>query len=156
MNKPRGRPFQSGNTMGRGRPKRARNKEKSPEQGLLQEYAPHLTRKGIALAMEGDRSAMRLCMERIIPSRRGACLTMNLPAIRTAGDVDKAAAKLMQDIWRGAITPAEGGSIMNTLESRTRIIEKAQLEGKKLEEHVVANQPVRDPGRAVLSDDELA
>ena len=157
MNKPRGRPFQPGNKQGRGRPKGSRNKPKSPEQALLEEYAPHLTRKWIAMVMAGDPTALRLYVERAFPARRGAYLTMNLPAIRTTGDVDKAAAKVTQDLWRGAITPAEGGSIMNTLESRNRIIEKAHLEGEKPQEHGVANQTeLRDRGIDALSDEELA
>jgi hypothetical protein len=37
MNKVRGRPFEPGNKLGRGRPKGSRNKAKSPGQDLLQE-----------------------------------------------------------------------------------------------------------------------
>ena len=66
-------------------------------------------RKCIALAMQGHLSAMRLCMERISPARRSACITMSLPPIRTAGDVDKAAEKVTQALRRGELTPAEGG-----------------------------------------------
>jgi hypothetical protein len=140
MNKPRGRPFAPGNTLGRGRPKGSRNKRKSSGQDLLDEYAPHVTRKCLAMAMQGDRSAMRLCMERISPARRGACITMNLPAIRTAGDVDKAAEKVTQAIRRGDLTPTEGGVMMNILESRSRIIEKVDWEKRleKLEENRAA------------------
>ena len=46
---------------------------------------------------------------------------MNLPAIRNAGDVDKAAEKVTQAIRRGDLTPAEGGILMNILESRSRV-----------------------------------
>src|ERR1019366_3561651 len=87
-NKVRGRPFLPGNTLGKGRPKGSRNKAK-PGQTLMKEYAEHLERKCIALAMQGNQSAMRICMERISPARRGAIVTMNLPPIKTAGDVDK-------------------------------------------------------------------
>ena len=96
MDKPRGRPFPPGNKFGRGRPKGSRNREKSPSQQLLDEYAPHIMRKCIAQAMEGNASAMRLCMERISPPRRGALVRMKLPPIRTAADVDRAADKVMQ------------------------------------------------------------
>ena len=142
MKKARGRPFPPGNTLGRGRPKGSRNKAKSPGQDLLDEYAPHLMRKCIALAMQGDRSAMRICMERISPARRGACITMNLPAIRTAQDVDKAAEKVTQAIRRGELTPTEGSTMMNLLESRSRVMERGQMESRleNLEEKMATNK----------------
>src|SRR3954470_12737376 len=124
MNKARGRPFAPGNTAGRGRAKGSRNKPKSPGQDLLEEYAPHLMRKCVALGLQGDRSALRLCIERIFPAQSDACIRMSLPRIKTARDVDKAAEKVTQAIGRGKITPSEGGKMMNILESRSRIIEK--------------------------------
>ena len=128
-NKVRGRPFLLGNTMGKGRPRGSPNKAK-PGQTLMDEYAEHLTRKCIALAMQGNQSAMRICMERISPARRGAIVKMNLPPIKTAGDVDKAAENVTQSIRRGDLTPAEGGIMMNILESRSRVIERVQLESR--------------------------
>ena len=127
--KVRGRPFEPGNKLGRGRPKGSPNKKK-PGQDLLDEYAPHLVRKCIAEAMQGDRSALRLCMERISPARRGACIRMNLPPIKTAEDVNKAAEKVTQAIRRREITPAEGDTMMNILESRSRVIERVQWESR--------------------------
>lgn len=128
MDKPRGRPFPPGNTLGRGRPKGSPNREKSPSQHLLDEYASHIMRKCMAQAMEGNASAMRLCVERIFPSRRGALIQINLPPIRTAEDVGRAAEKVTQAIRRGKLTPAEGNEMMNHLESRSRIIEGAKFE----------------------------
>ena len=128
MDKPRGRPFPPGNTLGRGRPKGSRNREKSPIQHLLDEYAPHIMRKCMAQALDGNSSSMRLCVERIFPSRRGALIQLNLPSIRTAEDVGRAAEKVTQAIRRGKLTPAEGNEMMNHLESRSRIIEGAKFE----------------------------
>src|SRR5713226_3735162 len=140
MNKPRGRPFAPGNKQGRGRPKGSCNKPKSPEQALLQEYAPHITRKCMAMALDGDRSAMRLCMERIIPAGQDARIRMNLPLTSKFQDLGQAAERVTQAIGRGHITPAEGGKMMNTLESCSRIFEKVQMEGRleKLEEKMAA------------------
>lgn len=146
MNKSRGLPFPPGNRLGRGRPKGSRNKEKSPGQNLLDEYAQHLTRKCVAMALQGDRSAMRICMDRISPARQDACIRMNLPSIKTVQDVDKAADKVTQGIRRGNITPIEGGRMMNILESRSRVIETVDLERRleKLEEEMAAgNLPLQ-------------
>jgi hypothetical protein len=125
----RGRPFEPGNTLGQGRPKGSRNNAK-PGQALLDEYAEPITRKCISLAMQGNQSAMRMCMERISPARRGASIQMNLPPVKTAADVDKAAEKVTQAIRRGQITPPDGDTLMNILESRSRVIERAQMESR--------------------------
>ena len=86
MSKPRGRPFSPGNTFGRGRPKGSRNKAKAPGQQLLDQYSESLTRKCIAMALQGDQRALRICMERINPARQDACVQLSLPSIRTAQD----------------------------------------------------------------------
>jgi predicted DNA-binding protein (UPF0251 family) len=139
MNKPRGRPFEPGNTAGRGRPKGSRNAPKPPGQELLDEFAPHITRKCISIALQGDRVALRLCMERISPARQDACIQMNLPRIKKAEDLEKAAEKVTQNVGRGKITPIEGEKVMNILQIRSRLIETGQLENRveKLEEERV-------------------
>jgi hypothetical protein len=128
MNKPRGQPFSPGNTLGRGRPKGSPNKAKAPGLEMLNQYSPHLLRKCISLAMQGDRSAMRMCMDRFLPARRDAAIRMSLPKIRTAQDLDQAAEQVTQAMRRGGITPTEAETIMNIFELRSRFIEKSQFE----------------------------
>jgi predicted DNA-binding protein (UPF0251 family) len=141
MSKPRGRPFQPGNTIGRGRPKGSRNKAKAPGQDLLDQYSEPVTRKCISMALQGDARALRICMERMSPARQDAFVQLSLPRIRTAQDVEKAAEKVTQAIRRGKITPLEGGKLMSILESRARIMENVEFESRleKLEENLAAS-----------------
>jgi hypothetical protein len=136
MSEERGRPFTPGNTLGRGRPKGSRNRRGSPGQDLLDKYTTHLVSKCIDQAMKGSPTAMRLCMERIFPARRDASICMSLSPVRTAQDVNKAAGKVTREMGRGKITPTEGATMMDVLESHSRIIEKVDLESRlaKLEE----------------------
>ena len=146
MNKPRGQPFASGNNAGRGRPPGSRNKTRSGGQDLLDEHAAGLTRNCIVYAMRGDPSAMRICMERAVPVRREASIRLSLARIRTAQDMEKAAEKTTRAVARGKITPAQGETMMNLLESHGRIIEKGQYESRleKLEQSMAAAfRPVR-------------
>jgi hypothetical protein len=62
--KTRGRPFQPGNA---GRPRGSRGKATVAAEKLLDGEAKALTRKAIDLAKEGDTTALRLCLERIVP-----------------------------------------------------------------------------------------
>jgi len=95
-----------------------------------------------------------MCMDRISQVRRGACIKMNLPPIRTAEDTDQAAAKVTQAVWRGELTPTDGGIAMHLLESRSRIMDRVQREGERQDERVVTT--TTDQALATLTDDELA
>jgi hypothetical protein len=62
------KPGQSGNPYGR--PRGARNRATVVAERLLDGEADALTRKAIELAKEGDTTALRLCIERILPARK--------------------------------------------------------------------------------------
>ena len=132
MKKPRGRPFEPGNTFGRGRPKGSRNKPKLQGQDLVEQYAEAILRKGIHLALQGNASALRQMTQRIIPYGRDARVRISLPPIRKMEDIEPAAEKLMRAIRRGEITPQEGETMMRILESRSRMLEKVDI-AKRLE-----------------------
>jgi hypothetical protein len=121
-------PFQPGNTIGRGRPKGSRNKPKSPEQQLWEQYATAVLRKCIAMAIQGNTVAMRLCMERMMPARRHPLIQVSLPEIHGAQDLDRAAAKLTQAVQRGKITPEEGQRMTDILQVRSRLIQDRDME----------------------------
>ncbi len=55
-----------------GRPRGARHKTTLAVEALLEGEAEGLTRKAVEMAMAGDTTALRLCMERICPPRKDA------------------------------------------------------------------------------------
>lgn len=115
MNKLRGRPFQPGNQFGRGRPKGSPNRVR-PGDDLLEKSATDLMGECIRQALEeGDRSALRLCVERISPTRRGAPLLIKLPRMRSMQDAKRAAEKVTRAFQRGQCTPHEATEVMRFL-----------------------------------------
>jgi hypothetical protein len=62
---------------------------------LLDGEAEALTRKAVALALDGYPTAMRLCLERIVAPRRARTLQLDLPSIADPADI--AAAKTSTD-----------------------------------------------------------
>ena len=127
MNNPRGRPFQLGNMYGKGRPKGSRNKLTLAAQRLLEEHCESIVRKCVIGALQGDRQAMRLCVERLLPARRDAPVRTKLPLVKTAQDVNAALQVVLDDIARGRTTPSEGEMISNVLEKRRKAIETMEL-----------------------------
>src|SRR5215510_13572489 len=69
---------QSGNP--KGRRTGVRNKATEAAEQFLDGEAEALARRAVELALEGEASALRLCLERIIPPRRARPVKLNLPA----------------------------------------------------------------------------
>jgi hypothetical protein len=121
----RGRPFEAGNP---GKPKGARNRATRAAEALLDGESEELTRKAIELAKAGDGTALRLCLERLIPARRDRPVSFDLPAIETANDAAKAMGAILQAVAGGEISPSEGAEIARLLESFTKALEIADFE----------------------------
>jgi hypothetical protein len=138
MSEPRGRPFQPGNTFGRGRPKGSPNKTTKRMQAMLEKYSDSILGKCIAMALKGDRGALRLCVERLFPARRDGLVQVPRLELQTIADVAASSERVLQSIARGQITPMEGETLSRILEDRRRVIETSELEVriKELEESV--------------------
>jgi hypothetical protein len=151
MNKPRGRPFEPGHTLSQGRPKGSRNRPK-PGEEVLDKFGEHVMGECLRRALkEGDRTALRLCVERVSPARRGVALSFKLPAIRSAEDTERAVEKVTQALRRGQCTPAEATEVMKFLKARGQVLEDLQFESRldDLERRIQAregNLPLRRAG----------
>jgi hypothetical protein len=124
----RGRPFQPGNQYGRGRPPGSRNKVARVCQDTLDSHAENLTKKCVLQAFQGNPTAMRLCMERLMPARRQRALHFNLPPVKTIADVAAASESVVRGVARGQLTPAEGQAFSVMLDGRRRMIETEELD----------------------------
>jgi hypothetical protein len=124
----RGVPFQPGNKLGRGRPKGSRNKSKTAAFELLREHSDPLVRKCIADALRGCKMSMKLCIHRILPARREPPVSITLPPVNTASEVSKALNVVLKAISSGGLTPEEGSTISNILETKRRAIETVEQE----------------------------
>jgi len=100
--------FQKGRSGNpKGRPKGARHKATMAAQALLDGEAEAITRKAIEAAKEGDMTAVRLCLERLVPIKRESPVQLQLPPIRCAADLSAAVAALLDAVTSGQITPGE-------------------------------------------------
>ena len=130
MSQVRGRPFQPGNSFGRGRPKGSQNKGTLLAQQLLEEHAEPLMRKCLLEALKGDRNALRLCVERILPACRDRSIQLPRLPIGTAADLDISNQRVVHAVTDGKITPSEGETVVNILEGRRRILETRDLDSR--------------------------
>ena len=105
---------QSGNPEGR--PKGARNKATVAAESLLDGEAETITRRCIDLALEGDSTALRLCLSRILPVRRERTIALDLPDLEGSHDSLRAIGAVLKAVGEGQISPAEGQAVASLLE----------------------------------------
>ena len=117
---------QSGNP--KGRPVGARNKATETAELLLDGEAEALTRRAVELALAGDGMALRLCLERIIPPRRGRPVQLGLPPVCGAADLGGTMAAITNAAGRGAITPGEAAELARVVEIFVRAVEASDFE----------------------------
>ena len=91
MNHTRGRPFQPGNSFGRGRPHGSRNSATIALQKLLDGHGEAITKKCALLALQGDPTALRLCMDRLLSPRKEQPVRFKVGPVTTAAEVAAAA-----------------------------------------------------------------
>src|SRR5712671_2959855 len=120
--------FQQCNTFGRGRPKGSRNKATIALQEMLDGHGEAITKKCALMAMQGDATALRLCMERLLPPRKDQPVRFKVGPVTTAAEVAAAVSALLQAVGGGQLTPAEGQMIAAILEGRRRVIETEEHE----------------------------
>src|SRR5207248_10217703 len=74
------------------------------------------TQKAIGLALDGDASALRLCIARIVPPRRGRPVNFGLPAVRGTADLAATMAAITTAAGQGMITPGEAAELARVVE----------------------------------------
>jgi hypothetical protein len=119
----KGRPFQPGNQLGRGRPVGSRNKKSLLAQDLLDRHAGLILRQAVKLARKGDSQMVRFRAGYILPRRNGC--PVNTGPLPTGGvaELSQSSVKLMNKVTSGQLTPNEGLEIADPMDHRRRIIE---------------------------------
>ncbi len=113
-----------------GRPRGSRHKATIAIEALLEGQAEALTQKLIAAALDGDTSALRLCLDRIVPARKDTPVSFEVPEMRTAADASVALGAVLKAVAAGELTPGEGAQIADLIEKFRRTLETEDLEAR--------------------------
>src|SRR3954462_12751059 len=114
--------FRPGNP---GRPRGARNRATLAAMTLLEGEAEALTRRCVELALAGDTTAMRLCLERLLPKSRA--VRLELP-MRTLADLEAAGEAVTGALADGTIALDEVSTLTGLIEARRRVLDTTELE----------------------------
>lgn len=119
---------ESGNP--KGRPAGARNRSTLAVEALLEGEAEALTRKAVELALKGDTTALRLCLERLAPPSKERPLNVSLPSISGPEDLPLALAALLDSVGRGEVTASEAERVSRIFSSYAQAVEARDFEAR--------------------------
>lgn len=131
-------PGHSGNTAGRPRGSRDRRTELRE---LLQPHAAALIEKAVNMALAGDTTALRLCLDRIIPALKPQSEPVQVDL--TGSTLTEKAAAIFQAVAAGEISTDEGTALIGILHDQARIIDADENHGniKKMTSLLAALKP---------------
>lgn len=121
------KPGQSGNPQGK--PKGAKDKRTQLRQ-LLEPHAEELVALLVEMARNGDMTAMRLCIDRLIPPVRESRVAIDLPHITDAKSCDAAQSSIVDAVATGGLLPGEGEALSSLVENRRRALESLSFEAR--------------------------
>lgn len=122
------KPGQSGNPNGR--PPGSRNKTTIAVQALLQGQAEALTQKAIDAGLEGDMTALKLCLDRVYPSIKELPLNIKLPAMMSAQDLPIITAAIIKSVSSGELLPSEAEKLSKLVDIHRQAIETADFDAR--------------------------
>jgi hypothetical protein len=86
--------------------------------------------KATDLALAGDTTALRLCLERVCPPRKDVPAQIDLPVIGTAKEAADAARAVLRAVSEAQISAFEAAAIMALIDQYRRTLELTELEAR--------------------------
>jgi len=120
---------QSGNPSGR--PKGALNKTTRAVQALLDGEAESLTRKAVELALDGDITALKLCLDRVSPCPKDRTVSFSMPEdISRAESLPQITSHILKSVACGELTPSEGERLSGIVTAHAKALELHDIEAR--------------------------
>ncbi len=122
-------PFQPGQSgIPNGRPRGSRNRRSLLAEKLYEERAQDLVEKAIELALAGDGTALRVCMDRVLAPMRERPVEFELPAMAKAADAVGAMSTVVQGVADGDLMPREAARLAAVVQDYAKTLSTAELE----------------------------
>jgi hypothetical protein len=115
-------PGQSGNPGGR--PIGSLNKKTIAVQAVMEERAEEMASNLLDRAKNGDPTAMRLCMEQLVPSGRNRRVAIELPVIKTPEDAELALTVVTDELAAGNLSISEASALVSLIDRMLRVAER--------------------------------
>jgi hypothetical protein len=122
------KPGKSGNPGGK--PRGALNQTTRAALELLGGDLEAITRECVRQAKEGNLMAVKLVLDKLIPSVKELPLSLSLPKVEGGADLPAALSAVMVAVAQGKITPGEGQALTAMLEAFRKGLELTDIEAR--------------------------
>lgn len=119
---------ESGNPVGK--PKGTLHKATRAALELLGGDLEAITQECIKQAKEGNLMAVKLVLDKLIPSAKELPLSLSLPKVEGASDLPAALSDVMAAVAQGDVTPGEGQALTAMLEAYRKGLEFTDIEAR--------------------------
>jgi hypothetical protein len=124
-------PFQKGRSGNpKGKSPGTRHKATQAALELLGGDLEAITQECIRQAKEGNLMAVKLVLDKLIPSAKELPLSLSLPKVEGAADLPAALSAVMVAVAQGKITPGEGQALTAMLEAFRKGLELTDIEAR--------------------------
>ena len=89
-----------------------------------------LANKALAMALDGDRAALQLCMNRLLAPRRHRGSGFALPELRNAADLAPAMAAIAEAVAAGELSTGEAVEFTHIVDAFGRALAAGDVEGR--------------------------
>lgn len=117
------KPGQSGNP--RGRPPGARSRATVLAEAMLEGQLERVVSRIVEKAIDGDMTAARMVLDRLMPAPRSGTIRFALPEMRTLDDVASASSALIRATAAGEVSPLEAEIMQRLIEQHVAILTAA-------------------------------
>jgi hypothetical protein len=120
------KPGVSGNPLGR--KKGTRNRSTMAAFEALRVNAGALAEVAINAAMNGDTAALKLCLDKLLPTARDMPVDILLPKIETVADLPRFTTALLDGVSSGKLGPSEAEKFCKIVMAHTQAIQVSEFE----------------------------
>lgn len=114
---------QSGNPTGRPKDKRTHQLRE-----MLRSDSADLIRKVKQMALEGDSTAMRLCLERVLPPLKTKDEPVTVKGLNGSTSLVEQGQAIVNALAAGELSPGDAATLMQAIANQARIVEVDELE----------------------------
>ena len=114
---------ESGNINGRPKGAVGRSTE---IRNAIADNADALVAKVVQMALDGDSTALRICIKRLCPALRPKDAPVVL-AMSANGPLEDQGRAILSEMAKGIITPTEANTLLGALASQAKLIESDEL-----------------------------
>ena len=80
------------------------------------------------MALAGDMTALRLCLERLMPPCREAPVNLDLPRLETGADAARVLSFLLAGAGRGEVAPGEAEKLGRLVSEHHKAVQLTEIE----------------------------